>query len=194
MTGITREMYAYQITLTTEEFDIMNTETFNKVIREQIERCEATLCKKADEYATDDMLHNFKVAAGIQNCLPTTALGGMMAKHTVSVYDMIRGLEEGKSYPIELWNEKITDSINYLLLLLAAVREDSENQRNHQNYVLIFAENDESFMDFKERIIKLAFKYKRDIHGVWGRRTYDATYFLSDNRVSFNREWFGDEY
>ena len=26
-------------------------------------------------------------------------------------------------YPIELWNEKITDSINYLLLLAAAVRE-----------------------------------------------------------------------
>ena len=101
----------------------MNTETFNKVIREQIERCEAALCKKADEYATDDMLHNFKVAAGIQNCLPTTALGGMMAKHTVSVYDMIRGLEEGTAYPIELWNEKITDSINYLLLLAAAVRE-----------------------------------------------------------------------
>ena len=124
MTGITREMYAYQITLTTEEFDIMNTETFNKVIREQIERCENTLCKKADEYAVDDdRLHNFKVAAGVQNCLPTTALGGMMAKHTVSVYDMIRGLEEGKAYPIELWNEKIGDSINYLLLLAAAVRE-----------------------------------------------------------------------
>ena len=101
----------------------MNTEYFNKIIHEQIERCEATLCKKADEYATDDRLHNFKVAAEIQNCLPTTALGGMMAKHTVSVYDMIRGLEEGKSYPIELWNEKIGDSINYLLLLAAAVRE-----------------------------------------------------------------------
>lgn len=173
----------------------MNTKDFNNIIHEQIERCEATLCKKADEYAVgDDRLHNFKVAAGIQDCLPTTALGGMMAKHTVSVYDMLRGLEEGKSYPAELWNEKITDSINYLLLLAAAVREDSENQRNHQNYILIFAENDESFMDFKERIIKLAFKYKRDIHGVFGRRTYDATYFLSDNRVSFNREWFDDEY
>ncbi len=172
----------------------MNTEDFNKIIHEQIERCENTLCQKADEYATDDRLHNFKVAAGIQNCLPTTALGGMMAKHTVSVYDMLRGLEEGKSYPLELWDEKIGDSINYLLLLAAAVRDYSENQRNHQNYVLIFAENDESFMDFKERIIKLAFKYKRDIHGVFGRRTYDATYFLSDNRVSFNREWFGDEY
>ena len=101
----------------------MNTETFNKIIHEQIERCEATLCKKADEYATEDRLHNFKVAAGLQDCLPTTALAGMMAKHTVSVYDMIRGLEEGKSYPIELWNEKIGDSINYLLLLAAAVRE-----------------------------------------------------------------------
>lgn len=123
MTGITREMYAYQITLTTEEFDIMNTEDFNKVIREQIERCEATLCKKADEYATDDRLHNFKVAAGIQNCLPTTALGGMMCKHTVSVYDMLRGLEAGKSYPLELWDEKIGDSINYLLLLAALIRE-----------------------------------------------------------------------
>ena len=173
----------------------MNTDDFNKIIHEQIERCEDTLSKKVDEYAaTEDRLHNFKVAAGLQDCLPTTALAGMMAKHTVSVYDMIRGLEEGKAYPIELWNEKIGDSINYLLLLAAAVREYSENQRNHQNYVLIFAENDESFMDFKERIIKLAFKYKRDIHGVFGRRTYDATYFLSDNRVSFNREWFGDEY
>ena len=102
----------------------MNTEDFNKIIHEQISRCENTLCRKADEYAADDdRLHNFKVAAGIQNCLPTTALGGMMAKHTVSVYDMIQGLEEGKSYPLELWNEKIGDSINYLLLLAAAVRE-----------------------------------------------------------------------
>ena len=101
----------------------MNTETFIKVIHEQVDRCEATLCKKADEYATDDRLHNFKVAAEIQKCLPTTALAGMMAKHTVSVYDMLRGLEEGKSYPLELWDEKIGDSINYLLLLAAAVRE-----------------------------------------------------------------------
>lgn len=163
----------------------MNTEDFNKVIREQIERCEATLCKKADEYATDDRLHNFKVAAGIQNCLPTTALGGMMAKHTVSVYDMIRGLEEGKSYPFELWDEKITDSINYLLLLAAAVREDIESQRNYKNYVLIFAEKDETFAEFKERVIKLAFKYKRDIHGVFNRRTYDALYNSDGNDVRF---------
>ena len=163
----------------------MNTENFNKIIHEQIERCENTLCKKADEYATDDMLHNFKVAAGLQDCLPTTALGSMMVKHTVSVYDMIRGLEAGESYPLELWDEKITDSINYLLLLAAAVREYSENQRNHQNYVLIFAENDETFADFKQRICDMAFKYKRDIHGVFNRRTYDALYSADGNGVRF---------
>ena len=31
--------------------------------------------------------------------------------------------ESGEQYPIELWQEKITDSINYLLLLNAMVRE-----------------------------------------------------------------------
>lgn len=164
----------------------MNTKDFNEIIHEQIERCEATLCKKADEYATEDRLHNFKVAAGIQNCLPTTALAGMMAKHTVSVYDMIRGLEEGKSYPVELWNEKIGDSINYLLLLAAAVREDVENQRKYRNYVLIFAEKDEMFVNFKARIIKMAFERKCDIHGVFKRRTYDALYDASNNDVRFS--------
>lgn len=101
----------------------MNTNDFNAIIREQIDRCENTLCKKAEEYATEDRLHNFKVAAGLQDCLPTTALAGMMCKHTVSVYDMIQGLEDGKRYPLDMWDEKIGDSINYLLLLSAMVRE-----------------------------------------------------------------------
>lgn len=55
------------------------------------------------------------------SCDPKEALAGMMAKHTISVYDMCRS---GKDYPIELWNEKITDHINYLLLLKAIVEED----------------------------------------------------------------------
>ena len=44
----------------------------------------------------------------------------MMAKHTVSVYDMCN---IGDNYPLELWSEKITDSINYLILLRALVEE-----------------------------------------------------------------------
>ena len=93
----------------------MKTERFNNVIRNTLDRCTTTLVVKANEYATDDRLHNFKVAAEIQNCTPMTALAGMMAKHTVSVYDLIQRQENGHVVPEALWNEKIIDSINYLL-------------------------------------------------------------------------------
>ena len=76
---------------------------------------------KAKEYATEDRLHNFRVAAVIQRVSAKDALAGMMAKHTVSVYDMC-GSEE--TFSQELWDEKITDSINYLLLLRALVQEE----------------------------------------------------------------------
>lgn len=99
----------------------MKTEQFNAIVTEQIKRCTDTLIKKAKEYATEDRLHNFKVAAELEGITPVAALAGMMAKHTVSVYDMCKSNIE---YPVELWNEKIGDSINYLLLLSALVRED----------------------------------------------------------------------
>lgn len=98
----------------------MNTERFQELFEEQIERSRNVLCSKAKEYATEDRLHNFKVAAALEGQTTEQALAGMMAKHTVSVYDMC---ESGESYPIELWEEKITDHINYLLLLNAVVRE-----------------------------------------------------------------------
>lgn len=93
---------------------------FNELVKKQTHICIDTLSKKADEYATEDRMHNFKVAAQIQHCTPIQALGGMMAKHTVSIYDMINS---GEDYPIELWTEKITDHINYLLLLNGLINE-----------------------------------------------------------------------
>ena len=71
----------------------------------------------------DDRLHNFKVAGKLQKCTPVKALGGMMAKHTVSVYDLIDDYEQGKAISKEMWAEKIGDSINYLLLLTALLEE-----------------------------------------------------------------------
>ena len=52
----------------------MTTERFERILAEQITKCTNTLCVKAGEYATEDRLHNFKVAAEIQNCTPLTAL------------------------------------------------------------------------------------------------------------------------
>jgi hypothetical protein len=98
----------------------MDTNTFNDIVNTQIERSTSLLIKKADEYATEDRLHNFKVAAALQGITPAQALRGMLAKHTVSVFDMINS---GKFYPEEVWDEKLTDSINYHLLLRALVEE-----------------------------------------------------------------------
>lgn len=100
----------------------MNNDTFNEVLTAQIDRSTSVLISKAKEYASEtDRLANFKVAAALQNITPSQALAGMMAKHTQSVYAMI---QTGEAYTTEMWNEKITDHINYLLLLRAVVEEE----------------------------------------------------------------------
>ena len=102
----------------------MNNEIFNKVTEERIKMCVDVLCRKSDEYSTgEDRLHNFKVAGELQGSSDIRALGGMMCKHTVSIYDLINDFEHGKNISIDLWNEKIGDSINYLLLLNAMIVE-----------------------------------------------------------------------
>lgn len=106
----------------------MNEKRFNELLSNRLYECTATLSVKANEYATDDRLHNFKVAAEIQNCTPITALAGMMAKHTVSVYDLVQRQEKGEDIPRELWDEKIGDSMNYLILLDALVEEKMDEE------------------------------------------------------------------
>lgn len=103
----------------------MTNADFNTVINEQLKHCLGLLGAKGDEYDsnTSDRLHSFKVAAEIQNITPKQALAGMMAKHTVSIYDMCAGGE----HSLEKWTEKIGDSINYLLLLKAMVMENGQN-------------------------------------------------------------------
>lgn len=105
----------------------MTSEVFNKHLQHMQEVTVDTLMDKAKEYATNgDRLHNFKVAAAVQGISSNAALAGMMAKHTVSVYDMIG---TGEVYPMALWEEKIKDSINYLFLLWALLNEQEEERK-----------------------------------------------------------------
>ena len=102
----------------------METEQFNEIVQERVDASLKGLVKKATEYAgPSDRLHNFKVAAvlGSEGENQSQALAGMMKKHTVSVYDMINS---GEAYSEEMWDEKIGDHINYLLLLRATIVED----------------------------------------------------------------------
>lgn len=103
----------------------MTHETFNKVVKEQLKLCETMLVGKGEEYApdkTEDRLAHFKKAAVIIEGTSKEALLGMLAKHLVSISDMIT---DNKPYTRERWVEKISDSINYLLLLRALVEEES---------------------------------------------------------------------
>ena len=106
----------------------MKTERFVSILNERLNKCVDVLGVKANEYATEDRLHNFKVAAELQNCTPITALAGMMAKHTVSVYDLIQKQEQGYVVTREMWEEKIGDHINYLILLSALVEEKFDEE------------------------------------------------------------------
>lgn len=99
----------------------MDGEKFAEIVDLQFRLCTDVLVDKAREYAPDtDRLHNFRVAAALQDVDLLEACAGMMAKHTVSVYDMCGSTE---TFTIEQWSEKITDSINYLVILRAIVQE-----------------------------------------------------------------------
>ncbi len=110
----------------------MTQEKFNEICDDMLERCQRVLCSKANEYATEDRLHNFKVAAKLEGITPEQALAGMMAKHTVSVYDMIKSAED---YDNAVWNEKIGDSINYLILLRALIEEARDSRPEHEKFL-----------------------------------------------------------
>jgi len=105
----------------------MDRSTFDKVITDQLSRSELLLTSKGHEYAENaeagtgvDRLDHFKKAAALQGETPAQATFGMLAKHLVSIADMVG---TGKDYAMETWDEKITDSINYLLILRAVVSE-----------------------------------------------------------------------
>jgi hypothetical protein len=104
----------------------MTQEAFATVVDEQIRYCKDLLGLKGEEYDTsnNDRLHAFKSAAVIQHESQKQALSGMMAKHTVSIYDMCN---EDTVFSKEKWIEKITDSINYLLILRAIIEEEEHN-------------------------------------------------------------------
>ena len=103
----------------------MKAEDFEIVLEKRIKSIKGVLGAKAGEYASgDDRLHNFKIAARIENVTPEKALKGMMVKHEVSIQDLIRYTEESPEKITEyLINEKIGDCINYLILLEALLKE-----------------------------------------------------------------------
>jgi hypothetical protein len=95
---------------------------FQEVLKSRLEATERVLGIKALEYAKGDRLHNFLRAGALLRCTPEKALLGFLTKHLVSVVDMVEDLDKGVSNPIPVWEEKIGDAINYLVLLEACIK------------------------------------------------------------------------
>ena len=99
----------------------MTTPDFNKVVEDQLDRIRNVLVKKAAEYNLDnDRLSVFKHAAALSEETPEQALYGFMLKHIISMTDMINSKQ---SYTKELWDEKLTDICNYIILLQGLLRD-----------------------------------------------------------------------
>ena len=106
---------------------------FELLLNGRIQAIRDTLSKKGSEYSRNyNRYHNFDLAARILNTSPEQALIGMYIKHFVSILDIIYQddaltnpvkIEDAKAF-FEMLSEKITDSINYLILLEGIIRRN----------------------------------------------------------------------
>ena len=104
----------------------MTSTDFNQLVHEVFDKCSNTLLRKADEYTDEDRLSNFKKAARMAGCTPAQALMGFKLKHDVATQDFVNWDADGKLIPMEYWTEKVVDSINYLILLYALVKDTDD--------------------------------------------------------------------
>ncbi len=100
----------------------MTAQDFDKLVEQQIDSIRKVLLSKANEYAVaSDRLHNFKSASIDFGDKPAEACWGYMLKHLMSVRDLAKGIRKGT---VEMIDEKIGDSINYLILMKAILLEE----------------------------------------------------------------------
>jgi hypothetical protein len=102
----------------------VNNHKFSQIVLARQACCRRVLVDKAKEYAdNEDRLANFDRAGSLMDCSEAEALLGMMVKHWVSLTTMVQQQRFGVEYA-PLWQEKITDAINYLHLLEDCLEEE----------------------------------------------------------------------
>jgi len=102
----------------------MDGKRLREIFQTQFDRCLKVTFKKSSIYAEkEDRLSNFYRAGDLNKEEPEKALWGMASKHVIALADFINDLNNGVIKPREEWEEKITDIINYLVLLKALLEE-----------------------------------------------------------------------
>ena len=105
----------------------MTPQKFDEITKVVFDTCSSILNKRRSIYSSGgDRLGNFKRAAQMtEGQTPSQALIGMLKKQFVSILDYVDGTVPMKLENIE---EKIYDSINYHVLLLAIAIEEDEKR------------------------------------------------------------------
>ena len=78
--------------------------------------------KEKENKKAKEIFDSFKKAALLENTTPERVLEGYLTKHIISLYDMLNSEEK---FSKERWEEKLGDSINYLVLLRGLLEDDS---------------------------------------------------------------------
>ena len=98
----------------------MDTEHFDDfVVKNRLYLTEKTLGRKAEDYARNDRLSNFKIVAEFLNITPQKVLFIWTMKHIESLKSYVNDLDKEVIQSPERWNEKIQDIICYMILLEA---------------------------------------------------------------------------
>lgn len=110
--------------------EIMNNERFTQLFEEQVERCSNLLVKKNAEYSQGgDRLSNFRQPSSLMRMHPAEVAFCYDAKHIASIQKIVHDLSNGIVPTEEMWQEKITDYLNYGFLLNACVMEAIEGTK-----------------------------------------------------------------
>jgi hypothetical protein len=106
----------------------MTPEKFNYVVDKVVDRCKEILCDREKQYSDEDRISNFKKAAQVRGLSPEEILMGFKVKHEVALGDYVKKLSSGEQVPVEWIVEKITDIINYHILLYALILDRKVNE------------------------------------------------------------------
>lgn len=119
----------------------MNKENFNKLFQETVEKELNILNTKGKEYTQSrDVLDNFKRLAVKTDVSPLKVWSIYFSKHIDSIESFIR---EGKTFSDETIEGRINDARNYLMLLLALLKENKDKE----NLFLNLNEINQGFID-----------------------------------------------
>lgn len=102
---------------------------FDELVLARLNKITTTLIEKGKEYRrNNDPLHNFRIAAKVNNTTQEKALWGFAVKHYVSFLDILNDIEKGFLPKEKVVDEKIGDLINYLILCEASIKEKIKKQ------------------------------------------------------------------